>query len=98
MPKRKFDYQSIADVMKQALQENNLQKGMDGIAVKDAWLEVMGQGVMAYTNEIELKKDMLIVRLSSSALREELSYGKEKIIKMLNEKLDKSLIKTLKLV
>jgi hypothetical protein len=35
------------------------------------------------------------VQLSSSVLREELSYGKEKIINMLNEELGKTIIKKL---
>jgi hypothetical protein len=35
------------------------------------------------------------VQLSSSVLREELSYGKEKIIKMLNEELGKDIVKKL---
>jgi len=46
-----------------------------------------------YTTNVQLKRDILYVDLSSSVLREELSYGKEKIIKMLNEHLKKELIK-----
>ncbi|MDX1784359.1 MAG: DciA family protein, partial [Aequorivita vladivostokensis] len=40
-----------------------------------------------------LDRDTLYVQLSSSVLREELSYGKEKIVKLLNEELGKELIK-----
>lgn len=98
MSKRNSEFQSMQDLMKDVLQENNLQKGMDQIAVKEAWLEVMGQGVMTYTEAVELKKNVLVVRLTSSALREELSYGKEKIINMLNENLNKTIINTIKLV
>ena len=42
---------------------------------------------------LNLKNGTLYIKLKSSALREELSYGKEKIIKLLNEKLKKDLIK-----
>ena len=98
MSKRAREFKPINELMKEMLEENNLQKGMDSIAVKEAWKEVMGQGVMAYTDAIELKKNSLIVRLSSSALREELSYGKEKIIALLNENLNKTIIKTIKLL
>jgi len=39
-----------------------------------------------------LERDILYVQLSSSVLREELSYGREKIIRLLNEELGKNLI------
>ena len=98
MSKRVSDFQSMKEIMNDLLQHNNLQKGIDQIAVKEAWLEVMGQGVMSYTDAIELKKDILTVRLSSAALREELNYGKEKIIKMINENLNKTVINKIKLL
>jgi len=58
----------------------------------------MGQGVVNYTTSVRLRNKTLVVQLSSSVLREELSYGKEKIIKMLNEKLGEQVISKLMLV
>jgi len=55
----------------------------------------MGNGVNNYTNSVKLHQDTLYVELSSSVLREELSYGKEKILSMLNEALGKDLISKL---
>ena len=98
MGKRENDTYSIKDLIPQMLQENKLQKGMDQLAVKDAWKSVMGNGVMSYTESVLLNKSILVVKLSSSTLREELSYGKEKIIKMLNYSLNKELIKSIRLI
>ncbi|SVA61611.1 uncharacterized protein METZ01_LOCUS114465 [marine metagenome] len=53
----------------------------------------MKNGVANYTTDINLKNGTLYIKLKSSVLREELSYGKEKIVKLLNEKLKKDLIK-----
>ena len=55
----------------------------------------MGNGVNNYTTDVKLERDTLYIQLSSSVLREELSYGKEKIIKMLNDELGKEIIKKL---
>jgi hypothetical protein len=55
----------------------------------------MGPAIQKYTTAIKLQNDTLYVQLSSSVLREELSYGKEKIIRMLNEELGKDLVKKL---
>ena len=51
-----------------------------------------------FENSVELQKKTLIIRLTSSVLREELSYGKEKIIKMINEEIGDKVISKLMLV
>ena len=55
----------------------------------------MGRSIEAYTSSVELKNQTLVVRLSSAPLREELSYGKSKIIININEYLRKDIIKEL---
>ncbi|RMA64857.1 DUF721 domain-containing protein [Ulvibacter antarcticus] len=95
MAKRKAENTSISDVLKDFIQTNKLEKGLDKVDVKKAWHEVMGTAISKYTTNILLERDVLYVSLSSSVLREELSYGKDKIIKLLNEELGKKLINKL---
>jgi hypothetical protein len=66
---------------------------MDKINVEEAWKSLMGNGVNSYTKEVVLKGTTLYVSLTSAVLREELSYGKQKIIKMINDELRKEVIK-----
>jgi hypothetical protein len=93
MAKRLNDDSSISDILKVIIQENNLQKGIDGINVRDAWASLMGPGVNNYTREIMLKNGVLYVQLTSAVLREELSYGKEKIVQMINRELGREVVK-----
>lgn len=93
MAKRFNDNNSIEDVLKEFIQVHKLQGGMDRIDVRDAWKNIMGNGVNTYTREITLKGNTLYVALTSAVLREELSYGKEKIVRMLNEELSREVIK-----
>jgi len=93
MAKRLNNDSSIGDVLKQIIQVNKLQPGMDDISVKDAWKSLMGNGVNTYTRNIVLKGSTLYVELTSAVLREELSYGKVKIIKMINEELRREVVK-----
>ncbi len=95
MAKRHTEYRNIADALKEFVETNKLNKGLDAVNVKDAWAQMMGNGVNNYTTDIQLKGDVLYVQLSSSVLREELSYGSQKIIDMLNDNLGKELIKKL---
>ncbi|HUH26680.1 MULTISPECIES: DUF721 domain-containing protein [Gelidibacter] len=95
MARRNKDNLSISDLLKEFVDTNRLQPGLDKVNVKDAWAQMMGNGVNNYTTAIQLERDTLYVQLSSSVLREELSYGNQKIIKMLNEALGKEVIKKL---
>lgn len=92
MAKRNNDSNAISDVLKEIIRTNNLQKGMDGINVRDAWKNIMGPGVNNYTGEIMLRGSVLYVQLTSAVLREELSYGRQKIIKMINEEMGREVI------
>ena len=92
MAKRQNEFHSIQELMDEVIKENKLTKGMRQIALKEAWEKIMGNGVVSYTNNIELQGKTLILKLKSSVLREELSYGKENIIKMMNVELSEKLI------
>ncbi len=83
----------IDSLIKFFIKENNLENGLETVEVKDLWYKLMENGVANYTTDINLKNGTLYIKLKSSVLREELSYGKEKIVKLLNEKLKKDLIK-----
>jgi hypothetical protein len=95
MAKRNNENLSISDALKEFVVTNKLERGLDKVNVAEAWANLMGNGVNNYTTAVQLDRETLYVQLSSSVLREELSYGKEKIIKMLNESLGKELIKKL---
>lgn len=95
MAKRFNEESPIGDVLKQFITQNKLEAGIDVVNVRDAWKNLMGNGVNNYTTEIQLKGSTLYVALSSAVLREELSYGKDKIIKMINEELRKELVTNL---
>ncbi len=93
MAKRKNSDLSLGDALREFIQENKLEKGMDKVNAKEAWKKLMGNGVNNYTTAVELQNEVLFVSLSSSVLREELSHGKTKIIAMINEELGKDLVK-----
>ncbi len=95
MARRENDNLPISDLLKTFVDKNNLQRGLDKVEVQQVWEQIMGPAIMKYTDNIALKNDILYVQLNSSVLREELSYGVQKIITNLNEALGKELIKKL---
>jgi len=100
MPKfdRHNEFNSIEDLMKIFVREHKLKKGLQQVDVTDVWAQQMGNGVANYTSKVILRGELLTVHLTSSVLREELSYGKVKIIKMLNDALGEEIITKLRLI
>ena len=92
MAKRTREFQSIEELMRSVIKENKLTKGLTQLSLEEHWAKLMGNGVVSYTQSIELNGKTLVVKLNSSVLREELSYGTGKIMKLLNEEFGEKLI------
>ncbi|NBL65894.1 DUF721 domain-containing protein [Flavobacterium sp. NST-5] len=92
MAKRLSNENSLGEVLKHIIENNKLQAGIDQVNIQEAWGSLMGNGVKSYTRNVVLKKNTLYVELTSAVLREELSYGKQKIIKMINEEFRRELV------
>ncbi len=93
--KRNNENIKLSDALADFVSTNKLQTGLDKVNTRDVWNKQMGPAIEKYTTAIKLEGSTLYVQLSSSVLREELSYGKEKIIRLLNEALGKDLIQKL---
>ena len=92
-PKRKYEPQSISKVLDEILESKSLRTGIIHVRINELWQEIMGANITHYTEKIILTGNTLFVSLNSAALRVELSYGKEKIIKMMNKQLGSEKIK-----
>ena len=84
-----FDIKNLINVF---LKKNRLENGLLDLEVKKVWFEIMDNGIANYTRDVNLKNKTLYVKLNSPALREELSYGKEKLINIINQKFKKEII------
>ena len=82
----------LKNLINKFLKKNKLEKGLLNLEVKKAWFDLMNNGVANYTTDVSLRKKTLYIKLSSPALKEELSYGKEKLIKLINERLKENVV------
>lgn len=88
-----YNTKRLSEVLKLFKDKKNLSDGLNQVEVQRAWSEQMGPAIEKHTLKTYLKKNTLFVRLDSAVLREELSYGKTKIINNLNESIGEELIK-----
>lgn len=58
-----------------------------------SWEKVMGKPIANHTTKLFINRSTLFIYLDNPALKNELSYAREKIIKMLNEEAGEELIK-----
>ena len=91
--KREFEIKKVNSILNNLIENNSLKEGLNNIKIQTIWKKTMGDNINSYTSKITLRKHTLYINLSSSVLREELSYGKEKIIKLLNEELNAEIIR-----
>lgn len=91
--KRNFESKSIKIILDNLITgSKSLNSGLNNIKVQKLWQETMGSNVNSYTKEITLKNKTLYVSLSSSVLRQELSYGKQKIVDLINKEIGGEII------
>ena len=90
--KRNSDTKSIKLIIDNFINNNSLSGGLNNVKIQGLWKSTMGANVNSYTTEINLKNKTLYIKLSSSVLRQELSYGKQKIIDILNNEIGENIV------
>ncbi|HEX8517237.1 MAG TPA: DUF721 domain-containing protein [Bacteroidia bacterium] len=76
---------SIKDAIQSLLKAYKLDDKMAERRLISSWETVMGKMIANHTKDLYIKHKQLFVTLDSSALRNELSMAKTKIVKMMNE-------------
>lgn len=90
---KRTNTQSIADILKDFLEENpQLNEKMAETRALAAWESLMGRAAARYTTRLYIRKRVLYVYLSSAVLRGELSMCREQLVERLNEKAGMSVL------
>ena len=82
---RRSKGQPVGEVIKELLKNYDITSKFNEAHVITSWDKLMGPSVTKYTVKIEVEKRILFVKLSNAALKQELSYAREKIKKILND-------------
>ena len=85
--------QHIKQVIAALRKDRKLKKGLEKAQIKKLWRDLMSETIDKFTSEITYTNGILTVYLTSSAMREELNRGKDKIINLINKELGENLIK-----
>ena len=75
---------SVKSIIQKITSNKFFGSGLKKVFLKKIWLDVMGKNVSQYTENIYIKNHTLYLKINSSVLKQELSYGTKKIIDNLN--------------
>jgi predicted nucleic acid-binding Zn ribbon protein len=90
---RKKNEVTIGEAMQEMLREFKLKSRLDETRVQRIWAELMGKTIATYTTQITVRKKVLYLTIISAPLKQELSYAKEKIVKLINEEMGEEYIR-----
>jgi len=81
---KKSNLIKLGDAIQQLFKQEKLDIRISQFTVKNSWKEIVGELVANNTSEISFNDKTIFVSLRSAALKHELSYRKEEIIKSIN--------------
>jgi len=84
---------SLAEALKDYINEMNLNGKLSEIGVINSWEETVGKAISSRTSKIYIKDQVLFVHLNSSVVRNELLMLREVLKEKLNEKAGSEVIK-----
>lgn len=81
---KRNDAEQIGTLIRNFLRQESLESPLNEQRLINAWPEVLGPVIASYTRELYIRNQVLYVHLTSAALRQELSMGREMLVRNLN--------------
>ena len=91
--KRNYKLKPIKNIIESFVEQDNISDGIFNIKIQKAWENAVEKKILDYTKEIYVKGDILYIKVSNPILKQEILYSRQKVINLINEELEKDLIK-----
>lgn len=84
---------TLKDAIEKLIDTYKLRGGLSTVSLEKNWEELVGPLIAKYTTDIKMKNEVLIVKVSSAPLKNELMMMRSQIKKKLNERITGFVIK-----
>ena len=91
--KRNYKLKPIKNIIESFVEQDSISDGIFTIKIQKAWENAVEKKILDYTKEIYVKGDILYIKVSNPILKQEILYSRQKVINLINEELEKDLIK-----
>jgi predicted nucleic acid-binding Zn ribbon protein len=82
---KKSNLIKLGDAISQILKEEKLDIRLSQFTVRNSWKDIVGDVIANNTSAIFFKDKIVFVTLSSAALKHELSFRQEELVKNINK-------------
>ena len=96
MRKSYSNMKSLSSVIKKITSNPKLYNKLNNIKVIEIWESIVGENLIKYIIDSKVYKQVLYVKLKSSAMRNEYIYKKSEIISEINNRFGRVIIKDIK--
>ena len=91
--KRNYKLKPIKNIIENFVEQKSISDGIFNVKVQKAWENAVEKKILDYTKEIYIKGEVLYIKVSNPILKQEILYSRQKVINLINEELEKDLIK-----
>ena len=98
MAKNPHDIQHIGQAISQLLKEYHLKPKFDEANVVASWERIAGKPVAKHTKRIYIRNKVLFIELDSPAMKSDLSFHKNHLLKTLEGEFGKDVLKEIVLM
>lgn len=92
------DSKSISEVLRNLIKKRHWEEPLLLAQVREHWAEWVGRAIAAETERIDLRKNILYIKMKSSVARNALSLQKSDIIQRIQEELETTQISDVRLM
>lgn len=85
--------QNMKEAIDQLLDSYRLKGKVNEKRLVAAWQELMGKKIAQHTRKLYISNNKLFLTIDSAPLKQELSFAKNKIVELVNEKLGENVVK-----
>ena len=89
---------TLGDMIKAFYHDNQRDSALDEQIILDSWKEVVGDFIAAHTLHTSVKNGVFYVKVDADSLKNELLYAKYMLLKSLNSKVEKEILKDIVII
>jgi len=93
---RKDNKQSLGEAIHRMIADLGMEEKILSVQAEEIFVEMMGNYIMKYIEKVSIQKQILHIKINSPELKNELLYGKSKILDHINSEIGKEYLKDVK--